>query len=129
MNDQTNTPTGIRLIALFYLIGAAALLLSMFFNYSEMARQMAVMHGLPAEWKLALPVAAVLGLAIAYGLYSRSRWGYVLTIVYLLYLGITSYPLSVPDGNQPFLGNFLWSLFVVLYLGWKWRTFFPRENG
>jgi len=128
MKDN-NTPMGVRLIALFYFLGAVVLLLSMFFNYTEMARQMAVMHGLPAEWKLALPAAVVLALAIAYGLYSRARWGYALTIVYLLYQGTTSYFLSVPEGTQPFLGNFFWSLMVVLYLGWKWRTFFPKKNG
>jgi len=128
MKNRTNAPLGVRLIALFYLVGAVALLLSMFFNYAGMGRQMAVMHGLPAHWTLALPAAAILGLSIAYGLYSMSRWGYVLTVAYLLYLGITSYPLSVPDGNQPFLGNFLWSLMVVLYLAWKWRAFFPKKS-
>jgi len=128
MRYNINQPVGVRLIALFYAVGAAVLLISMVFNYAGMAGQMAIMHGLPEEWKLVLPATAVLGLIIAYGLYTMSRWGYILTVVYLLYLGTTSYFLSVPEGNQPFLGNFLWSLLVVLYLGWNWRAFFPRAS-
>jgi len=128
MKNRSNTSMGVRLIALFYLAGAVVLLLSMFFNYADMSRQMAGMHGLPEDWTLALPAAVLLGLVIAYGLYTLSGWGYVLTVVYLSYLGTTSYFLSVPEGDQPFLGNFFWSLLVLLYLLWKWRTFFPKSD-
>ncbi|HDP69581.1 MAG TPA: hypothetical protein ENN38_02080 [Actinobacteria bacterium] len=125
MKDEITVPIGIRLISYFYIFGAAILIVCMFTNYSEVANHMVVRHGFPVEWKLVvLPAIAALAIAIAYGLHSLSRWGYYLTFVYLLYFGTVSFFLAGRKGTQPFLGNFIWSVFVILYLLWKRRLFF-----
>jgi len=59
----------------YFLAGTAAPPLRMFFDDPDMGREMIVMHSLPEERTLALPVAVVIGLDIAYGLNSMSCGG------------------------------------------------------
>ena len=70
-----------------------------------------------------LPAVALLGFAIAYGLYSLSRWGLVLTVVYLGYFAVVSLldgALTWSASGRPLepvaLGNLTWSAIVIVYL-------------
>lgn len=65
---------------------------------------------------IGLPFIAGLGLLIAYGLFSLSRWGYLLTILYLGYFGSISVMLLRTHGDAVNLGNLIWSVLVILYL-------------
>ena len=77
-------PLGVVLIASFYVFGAIVLLASLVLNPSEVGRAIAERHGLsPDVGVVILPAVAVLALAISYGLYSLSRWGFYLAIAYL----------------------------------------------
>ncbi len=69
-------PLGVLLIAGFYAFGAIVLLFGLFINPTEVSRVIAERHGLLPIFGIAiLPIVAALGLVIAYGLYSLSRWG------------------------------------------------------
>jgi hypothetical protein len=117
-------PLGVMLISGFYVFGAVVLLIAMFLNPAEVSAAIAQRHGLSPDVGVAvLPAVALLGLAIAYGLYTLSRWGLVLTVVYLAYFAAVSLfagALSWSAGGQPLepvaLGNFTWSALVVIYL-------------
>ena len=124
MKNNPNRPLGIILISIFYLFGAVVLLISMFTNYAGVAEQITLVHGLPLSLKLiVLPSVAILAIGISYGVFSLSRWGYYLTVIYLIYFGTISLLLSVPLGKQTFMGNFMWSVLVVTYLLFKRRLF------
>ncbi len=117
-------PLGVMLISGFYVFGAVALLIAMLANPAEVSAAIAQRHGLPPDLGVAvLPAVALLGLAIAYGLYALSRWGFVLTLVYLAYFGavsLASGALSWSASGQPLeevaLGNLTWSALVIVYL-------------
>jgi uncharacterized membrane protein (DUF2068 family) len=124
MKNKPNLPFGVFVISIFNLFGACVIFLFMFTNYAGVAEQITLAHGLPPGLKLiVLPVIALLAIAISYGLYSLSRWGYYLTLIYQICFGTVSLFLSVPFGKQLFMGNFIWSLVVVIYLVIKRRIF------
>ena len=99
-------------------------------NPAEVSAAIAQRHGLSADLGVAiLPAVALLGLAIAYGLYTLSRWGMVLTVVYLAYFaavslhaGALSWSASGQSLEPIALGNLTWSAIVIVYL------FFNRER-
>jgi len=119
-----NPPLGVTLVSSFYVFGAIVLLIALFLNPVEVSADIAQRHGLSTDiGVVVLPAVALLGLAIAYGLYSLSRWGLALTVVYLAYFaGVSVYngALSWSVSGQPSepiaLGNFTWSALVIVYL-------------
>lgn len=118
-------PIGVYLIAGFYIFGAAFLMVFYFINPEQAASAVAEYHGLPGStgsW--ILPVTAGIGLVIASGLLSRSRWGFFLTLLYLLYFGVVN--LILPGATRPVVscGNAFWSIPVIGYLILVRKQFF-----
>ena len=123
--NHPNRPLGIILIAGFYVFGAIVLLVSMFTMPEAVSRQIAERQGLPINMGISvLLVTAILALFIAYGLFSLSSWGFYLTFIYLTYFGGISFLLGGKSGIQPYLGNLLWSILVIVYLLFKRKSFF-----
>ncbi len=126
--DKRKIPIGVLSIAGFYAFGAVILLLFFIFNPAQAASAIALRHGLPSStgsW--ILPVIAGLALLIAYGLSSLSRWGYILTMVYLLYFsGVNGY-LNTGQASWTYLGNVIWSFLVILYLMLVRRHFYKKN--
>jgi len=123
-NLKVNIPFGLLLIAIFCTFGAVVLLILMFANPLETSSAIAKIHGLPTStgnW--ILPFVAGLALLIAYGLFSLSLWGYVLSILYLAYLGNVSALMFSTHAESVHLGNLLWSLLVLIYLILVRRSF------
>jgi len=123
-NLKVNIPFGLLLIAIFYTFGAVVLLILMFANPLETSSAIAKAHALPTStgnW--ILPSVAGLALLIAYGLFSLSRWGYVLSILYLAYFGSVSALMFSTQADSVHLGNLLWSLLVLIYLILVRRSF------
>jgi hypothetical protein len=114
---RINIPIGLLFIAIFYTFGAVVLVIFLFADPIRTSNVIAKVHGLPGStgnW--ILPFIAGLGLLIAYGLFSLSRWGYLLTILYLGYFGSVSVMLLRTHGDAVYLGNLIWSVLVILYL-------------
>ncbi len=136
INNSKSRPLGVQLIAGIYACGAIVLLVSIFISPAEVSRVIAERHGLlPIVGVAILPVAAVFGLAIAYGLYSLSRWGFYLTIAYLICFGGVSialgglnFGLTGQAAVQMYFGNFSWSVLVVIYLLIVRRHFFGSQR-
>ncbi|BCL77750.1 hypothetical protein ccbrp13_02150 [Ktedonobacteria bacterium brp13] len=129
MSTRQRIPVGVMLIAGFYVFGALVLLISLFTNSAEVSRQIAERQGIsPSIGLLILPLTAALALLIAYGLYALSTWGFFLTLLYLTYFGSCSFILGGKEGIQPYLGNLIWSLLVVIYLLIKRKHFFLEKK-
>jgi hypothetical protein len=134
--DHRKKPLGVLLIAGFYAFGAVVLLISLFINPIVVSRIIAERHGLlPSIGTMILPIVAALGLIIAYGLYSLSRWGFFLTIVYLIYFGGISIGLgglnfaqTGQEAFQAYFGNLIWSVLVIVYLLVVRRRFLAPKN-
>jgi hypothetical protein len=126
---RSRIPFGVLLIAAFYLFGAILLLITFFTNRVSVSRTIAASHGLsPAADGFILPIVAGLALLISYGLFTRSRWGYYLTIIYLVFFGCVSLWLISQKVQQPYIGNLIWSVLVLIYLVWKRRYFLDAKN-
>jgi Na+/melibiose symporter-like transporter len=122
-------PLGIILIAGFYVFGAIVLLVSMFTMPEMVSRQIAERQGLPMNMGISvLLLTAIVALFIAYGLFSLSSWGFYLTLIYLIYFGGISFFLGGNTGIQPYLGNLLWSILVIMYLLFKRKSFFGMKT-
>ena len=118
-------PVGVFLIAGFYLFGAILLLVSLFINPVVVSRTIAQVHGLPPVVDaFILPAVACIALLIAYGLFTQARWGYLLTLIYLIIFGSVNFWLLSQSMEQPYIGNSIWSVFALLYLVWKRKYFF-----
>ncbi len=129
MNTHQKVPIGIMFIAGFYVFGALILLITIFTNFHESSRLIANVHGLPSSAdNFVLPLVSALAIIIAYGLFSLSTWGFYLTLFYLIYFGGINLFLTGKQGIQPYLGNCLWAVFVIIYLLFKRRLFFTRSN-
>lgn len=137
MNPAINTkriPFGVLFIAAFYTFGAIFLFINIFTNPVGASREIAKVHGLsPIMGSEVLVTVGVLGLLIAYGLVRLSRWGYILTVLYLLYLATISTIMGgftfLSPGNadkQIYFGNLLWSVMVLVYLFVVRRRFFEK---
>jgi hypothetical protein len=121
---QPRTPLSIMLIAGFYIFGAIVLLISVFADKTEVGNLLAEVHGVsPIVGKGIVPVIAALALIISYGLFSLSKWGYVLSLVYVLYIGVIGlnrggleFAVMGEASLQIFFGSILWSVLVVICL-------------
>jgi hypothetical protein len=126
---RPRTPWGVLLISVFYMVGAVVLLISQHSIPVGLGRILASAYGLPvAADGLIVPIVIGMALLISFGLFVRTRWGYFLTVAYLLFLGIESLALMRQGVQQPYLGNAIWSWLVLLYLAWKWKYFFVQRE-
>jgi hypothetical protein len=127
-------PIGVGIIAAFYIFGAFMLLASIYFNPLGISQAIDRAHGLSTGIGIEiLVIVSGLALVLAYGLIRVSRWGYLLTIAYSLYLlvvslvmGGLSFLWTGSPAQQVFFGSLLWSMIVVVYLLFVRRRFFPK---
>lgn len=122
-------PLGVILISAFYIFGAAVLLIFWIVNPEPAARTIAIRHGLPAatgSW--ILPIVAGIGLLMAFGLVSLSRWGFWLTIVYSLYFLVVNRYMSGATWVSVYCGDAIWSFLVIGYLMLARKHFFWEKE-
>ncbi len=122
---SSTVPLGVLLISVFYVFGSIFLLILLFVHPEPAATAIALRHGLPAStgnW--ILPTVAAVGLLIAYGLVSLSRWGFFLTITYLLYFGVVNFYMSDATWVSVYCGDAIWSFLVIVYLILVRKRFF-----
>ncbi len=127
VKSRTNIPLGLLLIATFYTFGAVVLLIMLFANPIQTSSVIARVHGLPLStgyW--ILPFIAGLALLIAYGIFTLSQRGYMITMLYLVYFGIVSGSLLRTHNDPIYFGNLMWSIFVIIYLVVVRKRFQPR---
>ena len=136
-NELRNVPIGVLFLASFYVFGAFIILTWVFIDPTAVSRTIARAHGfLPVMGTGIVLVVAALALTLAYGLVRLSRWGFILTVTYSLYICLVNLVISglaftwtVQPQKQIFFGNFLFSAFVILYLLIERKHFFGVQPG
>ena len=129
MIKLSHKPLGIMLISGFYIFGAIVLLVMLAIDPTQTSSLIAERHGLPAStgsWILI--IVSAFALVMAWGLFSLSRWGYVVTLIYLIYFGSLGLVLSAGQFDTIHFGNFVWALAVIFYLIIIRRQFFERSR-
>jgi len=134
-NILKNVPIGVLFIASFYVFGAFIILAWVFIDPTAISGTIAKAHGfLPVTGIELSLVVAVLALILVYGLVRLSRWGFILTMAYSMYIclvnlisGSQTFTVSVSPENSLYYGNFIFSLLVIVYLLVVRRNFFSAQ--
>jgi hypothetical protein len=118
MNQKIGSiPFGVLLMVLYYTFGALFLLYFFIAQSDAAVGAIAARHGLPpttGAW--ILPVIATLSIFLSLGLFSRSRWGYALAVLYQIYFGGANLVLYHIHGDLMHMGCLIWSILVLVYL-------------
>jgi hypothetical protein len=118
---------GLLVISGFYGLGVVALIVAMFLNREQVGIQIANVHGLPtlAGFPI-LVLTCIVGILVAIGLYNMTRWGYWLTLVYMVYLLVV--PTILLGRDASLFANLTWPLTVVVYLVLRRRQYFGIQQ-
>ena len=88
-------PIGVLFIATFYALGAFMLVIGIFTNPNAVRETIARAHGLLPIVDVAIVLfVAALALVLAYGLIRLSRWGFILTVSYSIYICLANLIMS-----------------------------------
>jgi hypothetical protein len=120
----------------FYIFGAFILLIGVFNNVAGVRETVARAHGLlPSIGTEIVLAIAALALLLAYGLIRVSRWGYILTISYSVFLCLVNlincsfdFTLTPSVEKQISFGNCLFSALVIIYLLIVRKRFFEMRS-
>ena len=123
-------PLGLTLIGCFYIFGAFVLIVTLFTNPTEQFG-IGVRFGLPnVPENIIRGLVSVISLIMAYGYLKLRKWGYWFMIIYTIYFLVVSIYMFIQYsqqygqyGQQPFWGNVLLSITVLIYTLNKRRYF------
>lgn len=120
-------PLGITLIGYFYIWGAVALIITLFTSGTEQFG-IAVRFGVPnAPENIMRVLVSIISLIMAYGYLKLEKWGYWFMLIYTIYFLVVSITLAQQYNQQPFYGNIIWSIIVLIYTLSK-RKYFNKKN-
>lgn len=119
-------PIGISLIGYFYIFGAIVLILT---SGIKQQIDINVRFGVPFLPEIAVRIfIAVFSIIMAYGYLNLKKWGYWTMIIYSIVFSIISANQVNIYHSQPFIGNIIFSLIVLLYTFIKRHSFYDRVN-
>lgn len=116
-------PLIITLIGYFYIFGSIILIITLFTNAND-EFGIAVRFGIPyVPENIMRVLIAIISLILAYGYLKLKKWGYWFMIIYTIYFLVVSVTLSQQYKSQPFYGNVIWSIIVLIYTLMKRKCF------
>jgi len=123
-------PIGVTLISYFYLFGAAVLFISAIFNDAGANTiGIAERFGLPyVPERMMRVLVALLSFVLVYGYIRLTNWGYWFMIVYSILFGCMSALLISSPSPQPFLGNVIFSIVVLIYTIYVRKSFLQSSR-
>lgn len=115
-------PFGIALIGYFYIFGAIILLLTLGIK-QEIGIN--VRLGVPYLPEIAVRIfIALFSIIMAYGYLNLKKWGYWTMVIYsIIFLAVSIHQVNLYH-SQPFIGNIIFSIIVILYTFVKRRNFY-----
>ncbi len=120
-------PLGITLIGYFYIFGAVVIAITLFTNAKDQFG-IAVRFGVPNFPENIMRVlVSMISLIMAYGYLKLEKWGYWFMLIYTIYFLIVSITLYQQYNQQPFYGNIIWSIIVLIYTLLKRKYFNKRD--
>lgn len=123
---EMKRPFGITLIGYFYIFGAILLLLTLGVK-QEIGIN--IRFGVPniPDTVVRIFIIAV-SFIIAYGYLNLKKWGYFSMIIYSILFLIISLNQVIVYNSQPFIGNAIFSLIVLIYTVIKRNYFHNKEQ-
>lgn len=119
-------PIGISLIGFFYIFGAIVLILMLGIKQDI---DINVRFGVPFLPETAFRIfVAVFSIIMAYGYLNLKKWGYRTMVIYSIVFSIISIYQVNTYHSQPFIGNAIFSIIVLLYTVIKRHSFYNRVN-
>lgn len=116
----TKRPSGITFVGYFYIFGSLVLLLTLGVK-QEIAIN--VRFGVPYLPETIVRIfIALFTIIMAYGYLKLKKWGYWTVMIYSILFLIISLNQIALYNSQPFIGNAVYSVFVLSY------TFMKRNN-
>ncbi|MEY9866981.1 hypothetical protein ACDZ29_21580 [Peribacillus sp. RS7] len=124
-------PLGVSLIGYFYIFGASILLFTSVF-YDPNANQIGLMtrFGLAdVPERLIRVLVALISIVMIYGYMRLEMWGFWMMIGYSALFGMISLTLLLSHNQQPFIGNSIWSMIVLIYSIYVKPSFKMKQQG
>ncbi|WP_174728889.1 hypothetical protein [Mesobacillus harenae] len=123
-------PLGVAVISFYYIFGALVLLYTAIFNNGAiedigMAARLGLENVPEQPVRIALAIFSLI-MVIGYG--SLKVWGFWLMLAYSVVFGGVSLLLALEHSQQPYIGNFIWSLIVLVYTLYVRNHFFERKT-
>jgi hypothetical protein len=124
-------PLGVSMIGYFYIFGAALLLFTaIFYQPDANAISISERFGLSIlPERMMRIVLALLSLLMVYGYMRLKKWGFWLFISYSVLFGLISSVLATNQPQQPFIGNLVFSIIVLIYTIYVKGAFFATDEG
>lgn len=119
-------PLGISIIGYFYIFGSIVLLFtSIYYQAGADTIGMSERFGVSVvPERIMRVVVAFFSLLMAYGYMRLKKWGFWLLISYSVLFGFISFILLTNEPQQPFIGNFVFSIIVLIYTIYVKEAFF-----
>lgn len=123
-------PLGVSIIGYFYIFGAVVLLFTaMFYQADADTISISERFGvsiLPERFMRI--IVASFSLLMAYGYMRLKKWGFWLFIAYSALFGLISSVIATNQPQQPFIGNIVFSVIVLIYTVYVKGAFFPTAE-
>ena len=123
MGETRHQAWGLTAIAVFYLVGVIAAVVTLFSNRAATGAQLAAVHGMP--WLPPVPAIALtvlMGALVVAGINSARPWGFWLVIGYMVFLLVVP-PYVLGASHVSLFANVFWPLLMVVYLTFERRDF------
>ncbi|MGG4168932.1 hypothetical protein ABEW00_15935 [Rossellomorea vietnamensis] len=123
-------PLGVSIIGYFYIFGAVVLLFTAIFYQADAdAISISERFGISIlPERMMRIVLALFSLLMAYGYMRLKRWGFWLFVSYSVLFGLVSSVIATNQPQQPFIGNVVFSVIVLIYTIYVKGVFFTTAE-
>ncbi|MEH7513781.1 hypothetical protein V7146_13760 [Gottfriedia acidiceleris] len=123
-------PLGISVISYFYIFGAIVLIISsVFYNTSTDSIGIAERFGVSnVSEPLFRVIVAFITLMMIFGYIRLKKWGFWFMISYSILFGSISLYLSIQHNQQPYIGNMIFTFFILFYTISVKKSFFAKKH-
>ena len=123
-------PMGVSLIGYFYVFGAVVLLFTAIFYQADAdAISISERFGVSIlPERMMRIVLALFSLLMVYGYMRLKRWGFWLVVSYSVLFGVISSVIATNQPQQPFIGNVVFSVIVLIYTIYVKGAFFTTAE-
>lgn len=111
--EKNNRPLFATFIGYFYIFGSIVILLTIFVKQDVPINVRFGLENIPNV--LVVPAVVIISSVMAYGYLKMTKWGYLLAVIYSILFMCISFTLMNNVGGQPFIGNAIWSIIVLVY--------------
>ncbi|WP_044338616.1 hypothetical protein [Rossellomorea aquimaris] len=120
-----NRPLGVSIIGYFYIFGSIVLLFTAIFYQADADTiSMSERFGVSViPERIMRIVVALFSLVMVYGYMRLKKWGFWIFIMYSVVFGLVSFILLTNQPQQPFIGNFVFSVIMLSYTVYVKKAF------